>query len=146
MIKDLIENPFEEDIANETIADIEDKIKDHSTGIKQILDHIANGRQSEFFTLTLVASTYDLQLLIVKQMLHSAGKADKVVMFQKFAYSDSELDDLLDNCFQKLSNLKDDVERLNRTFSEVRMDINTYLKDPAQMIGFNFKLTEIPNV
>lgn len=131
-------DPFQVDIANETVVDIQTQLDELDKSIKQILDMIANGQQSDFFTDFLVTSIYDFQVLCVKKMFHQAGIGDKTLMFHRFAHSSEGREELLDISYQQLSNLKGDVERLNRIFSKVRMDINAYLKDPAEMMGFQF--------
>jgi hypothetical protein len=131
-------DPFQVDIANETLADIQAQLDQLEKDIRQILGMIANGQQSDFFTDFLVTSIYDFQVLCVKKMFHQAGIGNKTLMFHKCAHSSEVREELLDRCYQQLSNLKGDVERLNRIFSKVRMDINAYLKDPAEMMGFHF--------
>lgn len=142
-IKDLIIDPFKENVSKESITDIKNKIKDLSIAIEQILNQIANGSQSEFSTSMLVALSFDLQIFRFKEMFHSEGKEDKSLIFHKFAYSGSysnELDDLLDKSFQQLSNINNDSEKLNTTFSKVIKDYNSYLKEPIEMLGFKVEL------
>ena len=43
-------DPSQVDIANETAADIQTQIDELGESIKQILDMLANGQQSDFFT------------------------------------------------------------------------------------------------
>lgn len=136
-------DPFQVDIANETAADIQTQIDELGESIKQILDMIANGQQSDFFTDFLVTSVYDFQVLCVKKMFHQTGIGDKNLMFHRFAHASEGREQLLAISYQKLSNLKGDTERLNTIFSKVRMDINAYLKDPAEMMGFHFYQTEV---
>jgi archaellum component FlaC len=131
-----VKDPFQEDIDNETVEDIQSQLDEFEKDIKQILNMIANGQQSDFFTDMLVTFTYDFQVLCVKKMFHQAGIGNKTLMFHRFAHSYGGREELLDRSYQQLSNLKGDVERLNRIYSKVRMDINEYLKDPAEMMGY----------
>ena len=129
-------DPFQVDIANETVSDIHTQLDELGKDIRKILNMIAKGQQSDFFTDFLVTAIYDFQVLCVKKMFHQAGMGDKTLMFHRFAHSSEGREELLDRSYQQLLNIKGDVERINRIFSKVRMDINSYLKDPAEMMGF----------